>query len=50
MLERADKRSTLRQVNEKKLEFETSGLSPGLYFVKIVADDYSETIKLVKTW
>ena len=30
-------------------EFDFGGMSGGLYFVKVIADDYVETIKLVKT-
>lgn len=34
---------------EKRKEFATSQLPAGLYFVRVVADDYVETFKLVKT-
>jgi hypothetical protein len=34
---------------EKQHEFNTADIPTGLYFVKIVADNYTETIKLVKT-
>jgi hypothetical protein len=33
----------------QKHEFQFSGMASGLYFVKVVADNYVETIKLVKT-
>ena len=36
-------------VGEKLHEFSTSEMPTGLYFVKIIADDYTETVKLVKT-
>ncbi len=32
-----------------KQEFATSGLPAGLYIIKVIADDYTETIKLIKT-
>jgi hypothetical protein len=35
--------------NERKHDFSLSEMAPGLYFVRIVAGDYSETIKLIKT-
>ncbi|MFZ4520577.1 MAG: T9SS type A sorting domain-containing protein [Bacteroidales bacterium] len=36
-------------IGEKSHEFNFSGIPVGLYFVKVVADDYVETIKLIKT-
>jgi hypothetical protein len=36
-------------VGQQKHEFRFSEMPSGLYFVKVVADDYVETIKLVKT-
>jgi hypothetical protein len=36
-------------IGEKQREFMTSSLPVGLYFVKVVAEGYTETIKLVKT-
>jgi hypothetical protein len=36
-------------IGEQKHEFMTAALPAGLYFVKVVADDYAETIKLIKT-
>ncbi|MCX6277642.1 MAG: choice-of-anchor J domain-containing protein [Bacteroidetes bacterium] len=36
-------------IGERKHEFSMRGFSQGVYFVKIVADDHAETIKLVKT-
>ncbi len=38
-----------KMIGEKQHEFVTSQLPVGIYFVKVVADDYTETIKLVKT-
>jgi hypothetical protein len=35
-------------VGEKKHEFWISELRHGIYFVKIVADGYVETVKLIK--
>ncbi|MCX6304024.1 MAG: T9SS type A sorting domain-containing protein [Bacteroidetes bacterium] len=40
---------TEQMIGEKSHEFRFSGIPAGLYFVKVVADDYVETIKLVKT-
>ena len=40
---------TERMIGEQHQEFRFSGIPVGLYFVKIVADDYVETIKLIKT-
>ncbi len=40
---------TDRMIGEKRREFVSSSLPSGVYFVKIVAGDYMETIKLVKT-
>lgn len=36
-------------VGEKKHDFATSSLPAGVYFVKVAADDYVETVKLIKT-
>jgi hypothetical protein len=36
-------------IGEKQHEFRTADLPSGLYFVKVYADQYVETIKLVKT-
>lgn len=44
-----EKVMTERMIGEKKHEFGFADVPPGLYFVKVVADDYVETIKLVKT-
>lgn len=38
-----------KMIGEKQHEFVTSQLPVGIYFVKVIADDYTETIKLVKT-
>jgi hypothetical protein len=46
---RGDRLLSSRMIGEKQHEFITSDLPTGLYFVKIVAEGYSETIKLVKT-
>jgi hypothetical protein len=35
-------------VGEKKSEFSLSTFPAGLYFVKLLAEDYTETIKLIK--
>lgn len=40
---------TDRMTGEKQHEFSTANLPAGVYFVKIVAAGYAETIKLVKT-
>jgi hypothetical protein len=34
--------------SSRQAELSTSGLEPGLYFVKVLSEGYSETIKLVK--
>jgi hypothetical protein len=44
-----EKMITASLVGEKQREFNTHHLPSGLYFIKIVADNYIETIKLVKT-
>ena len=38
---------TDQMIGEKSHEFSFSGIPVGLYFVKVVADDYVETIKLI---
>ena len=43
-----EKIMTETMIGEKKHEFRLPDIVTGLYFVKIVADDYVETIKLVK--
>ncbi len=40
---------TEQMIGEKSHEFHFSNIPVGLYFVKVVADEYVETIKLVKT-
>ncbi len=40
---------TDRMIGEKSHEFRFSEIPDGLYFVKVVADNYVETIKLIKT-
>ena len=40
---------TDRMMGEKKHEFRFSEIPVGFYFVKVVADNYVETIKLIKT-
>jgi Secretion system C-terminal sorting domain/Fibronectin type III domain len=45
---RGDKVLSSQMIGEQKHEFATSALPAGLYFVKVVADDYTETIKLIK--
>ncbi len=44
-----EKIMTERMIGEQRHEFQFSSIPVGLYFVKIVADDYVETIKLIKT-
>jgi hypothetical protein len=39
---------TESMIGEKRHEFRFADMHAGLYFVKVVADDYVETIKLVK--
>ncbi|MDP1622768.1 MAG: T9SS type A sorting domain-containing protein [Bacteroidales bacterium] len=46
---RGEKLMKGEMTGEMKHEFWVSDLRNGLYFVKIVADDYVETIKLIKT-
>ena len=46
---RGDKVLTSEMTGEKKHEFTLSQLPAGLYFVKVVAGEYTETIKLVVT-
>jgi hypothetical protein len=36
-------------IGEKQHEFKTADLPSGLYFVKVVTEGYSETLKLIKT-
>jgi hypothetical protein len=45
---RGDKVMTESMIGEKQHEFNSSDLKAGLYFVKVVADGYVETMKLVK--
>ena len=44
-----EKIMTERMIGEQRHEFQFSNIPVGLYFVKIVADNYVETIKLIKT-
>ncbi len=44
-----EKVMTEQMIGEKSHEFHFSNIPVGLYFVKVVAGDYVETIKLVKT-
>jgi hypothetical protein len=46
---RGEKILTESMIGEKDHEFRFSEMPPAMYFVKVVADDYVETIKLVKT-
>ena len=46
---RGDRVLASQMIGEKSHEFTTSSLPVGLYFVKVVADNYTETIKLIKT-
>jgi hypothetical protein len=45
---RGERLMTGELIGEKKHEFSVSDLPHGLYFVKVVADGYLETFKLVK--
>jgi hypothetical protein len=45
---RGERVMTEHIANDKPHEFNSSDLKPGLYFVKVVADGYVETLKLVK--
>ena len=44
-----EKMISASMIGEKQHEFKTADLQSGLYFVRVVADNYVETIKLVKT-
>jgi hypothetical protein len=44
-----DKLMTGELTGEKKHEFWTSDLPHGIYIVKVIAEGYVETFKLVKT-
>ncbi len=44
-----EKVMTEQMIGEKSHEFRFSSIPVGLYFVKVVAGDYVETIKLIKT-
>ncbi|MCX6268967.1 MAG: choice-of-anchor J domain-containing protein [Bacteroidetes bacterium] len=44
-----EKVMTEQMIGEKKHEFRFSDIPVGLYFVRVVADNYVETIKLIKT-
>ncbi|MFZ4520576.1 MAG: T9SS type A sorting domain-containing protein [Bacteroidales bacterium] len=46
---KGEKVMTEQMVGEKSHEFSFTSIPAGLYFVKVVADDYVETIKLIKT-
>jgi len=46
---RGDKVLSSMMLGEKRHQLVTSALPAGLYFVKVVADDYTETINLIKT-
>ncbi|MCX6303728.1 MAG: T9SS type A sorting domain-containing protein [Bacteroidetes bacterium] len=46
---RGAKVMTERMAGEKMHEFGFTEMPTGLYFIKVIADDYVETIKLVKT-
>ena len=45
---RGEKVMTETIIGEKMHDFRFSGMATGLYFVKVVADGYAETMKLVK--
>jgi hypothetical protein len=40
---------TSQMAGEKRHDFTSALFAPGLYFVKIIADNYTETIKMIKT-
>ena len=44
-----EKVMTEQMIGEKSHEFRFASIPAGLYFVKVVAEDYVETIKLIKT-
>ncbi|MEI6434118.1 MAG: choice-of-anchor D domain-containing protein [Bacteroidota bacterium] len=44
-----EKMISASMIGEKQHEFKTADLPSGLYFVRVVADSYVETMKLVKT-
>jgi hypothetical protein len=46
---RGEKLVSDSMIGEKMHDFNLEGFPAGLYFVKIIAEDYTETIKLVKT-
>jgi len=46
---RGEKIITTELWEERKHEFRISDLQHGLYYVKVIADEYVETFKLVKT-
>lgn len=44
-----DRMVTTQMTGERRQEFETADLPAGVYFVKIVAGDFSKTVKLIRT-
>ncbi|MCX6303665.1 MAG: T9SS type A sorting domain-containing protein [Bacteroidetes bacterium] len=46
---KGEKIMTEQMIGEKSHEFQFSGMPAGIYFVKVVADNYVETIKLIKS-
>ena len=44
-----EKVMTEQMIGEKSHEFRFASIPVGLYFVKVVAGDYVDTIKLIKT-
>jgi hypothetical protein len=46
---RGERMLTAQMTSEKQHAFATGDLPAGVYFVKIVAGDYTETIKLIRT-
>jgi hypothetical protein len=46
---RGERVMTAEMIGERKHEFSLSGMPVGLYFVKVIAGDNVETIKLIKT-
>jgi hypothetical protein len=47
---RGEKMTDIELAGERKHEFNLTGLSAGLYFVKIMAGENTGTVKFVKTF
>jgi len=46
---RGERMLTGRMIGEKSREFGADALPTGLYFVKITGENFTETLKLIKT-